>query len=406
MTSSKLARAHVLLAQGRPADAEREARRMLARNPQHPEAMIILAICLQEQKKLDVALDVAHQAIGLAPEKPPAHFAMARVLYSLERWKDAHRAIAEAIRLAPRDADYYSLQGAIFLAENNWQEALASAVRGLQCDPEHVDCANLRSMALTKMGRRAEAGLTIDETLRREPENAMTHANKGWTLLHENRPHEAMLSFREALRLEPDNEWARQGILEALRARHFIYRQMLKYYLFMSQLSGRARWGVILGFYILYQFLNGYGRSTPTMQPFIVPVLILYAIFVYLTWISRPLFNLALFINSFGRLALNEGEKRQARVVGLTLLTAIMLLIAGGRFGNAEVFILGIVSLTFLIPLSNVLEVTARRWLRERITATLILAALGIAGAFADPSLLSLYFIGILGFSIFANAAR
>lgn len=406
MVSPELERARLLLAQGRHKEAESEIRRLLASDPHDADALIVLAISLDRQQKSTQALDVAKAAIAQAPQSPLAHYALAQVYYSLSRWQDAHAAIAEAIEIDPMDADYHSLQSAIFLVQRNWQEALAAAMRGLQCDPEHVHSANLRAIALNQLGRQDEAGLTIDETLRREPENATAHANKGWTLLHENRPDQALLSFRQALRLEPDHEWARDGMLEAMRASYFIYRQMLKYYLFMSRLSGGAQWALIIGFYVLYRMLLGLGKSNPELKPFILPVLIVYILFVFLSWIAKPLFNLALFVHPFGRLALNSAERLQARGVGINLSMVVGLLAAGYYYSYVRLFILGVVTLLFVIPLSNVLDPDHKQLRGMRIAAALLLAAMGIAGALVDPYWLSLYSLGILVFTIFAGAAR
>ncbi|MDB5311521.1 MAG: tetratricopeptide repeat protein [Gemmataceae bacterium] len=46
----------------------------------------------------------------------------------------------------------------------------------------------------------------------------------GWALLHARQPAEALTHFREALRLDPTNEWARDGLIEALKARYWVYR--------------------------------------------------------------------------------------------------------------------------------------------------------------------------------------
>ena len=56
MLSPELARAQLLLAQGRPAEAETEARHALASNPHDPDALIVLAACLEAQKKYEAAI--------------------------------------------------------------------------------------------------------------------------------------------------------------------------------------------------------------------------------------------------------------------------------------------------------------------------------------------------------------
>ncbi len=149
-------------------------------------------------------------------------------------------AAREAVRLDPEDADYYALLASIRVQQRQWADALHNAELGLAVAPDHVACANLKAMALVNLGRRQEADATIQTTLAKEPENAATHANQGWALLHMGDHKAAMEHFREALRLNPNMEWARQGILEALRARNPIYRILLKLFP-LDVAPGRAR---------------------------------------------------------------------------------------------------------------------------------------------------------------------
>ena len=195
---------------------------------------------------------------------------------------------------------------------------------GLQMDSEHVGCTNLRAMALVKLGRRQEAGATIDAALARNPENSMTHANQGWTLLESRDHKKALEHFRESLRLDPENEWARQGIVESLKAKHLIYSWMLRYFLWMSKLSPRAQWGVILGAYFGNRILSGLSRSNPELAPWILPVKILYLIFVILTWTAHPLFNLLLRLNRFGRFALSREQVVASNWLGATVLLGLI----------------------------------------------------------------------------------
>ena len=106
---------------------------------------------------------------------------------------------------------------------------------------------NLRAMALVNLGRKREAAEAMRGTLAKDPQNAFSHANQGWTLLHQGDHAQGLEHFREALRIDPELDWAAAGTVEALKARHLLYRLMLRYFLWMSRLGGRARWGVILG---------------------------------------------------------------------------------------------------------------------------------------------------------------
>ena len=54
-----------------------------------------------------------------------------------------------------------------------------------------------------------------------------------------------------------------------------------------------AQWVVILGFVFGRQVLASIARANPALAPFVVPMLVLSFAFLMLTWISSPLFNLA-----------------------------------------------------------------------------------------------------------------
>ena len=64
--SAHLARAQLLMAQSRPADAERELMLALASRPDDPAALALLALSRSEQRKGPEALAAAESAIGLA----------------------------------------------------------------------------------------------------------------------------------------------------------------------------------------------------------------------------------------------------------------------------------------------------------------------------------------------------
>src|SRR5581483_7555851 len=126
--------------------------------------------------------------------------------------------------------------------------------------------------ALVKLGRKTEAASTIDGALQRDPENARSHANQGWTYLHRGEPKLAMVHFREALRIDPTLDWARAGMVEALKAHNVIYRWVLRYFLFMSRLNKQARWGILIGGYIGYRVALNVAQTNPTLAPYLWPI--------------------------------------------------------------------------------------------------------------------------------------
>ena len=348
-----LERARLLLGQSRHELAEQELRLELAEDPQNAEAHALLALCLSEQKKYAPATEEAKQAIALAPDEAFGHYALAHVMFDRRRFDEALVAAREAVGLEPADADYHALVAQVLHSERRWDEALETAETGLQLDPEHVACNNLRAMSLVKLGRRQEAGQTLEAALARDPEDAVSHANRGWTLLEGGDPNKAMEHFREALRLQPQMEWARLGIVEALKAKNPVYRILLKYFFWMSRMSSRAQWGVILGAYFGYRILRNVAQSNPHLAPYINPVCWAYTTFALITWLARPLFDLVLRLNRFGRLALPPDRVTASNCLGLCLLAALasagiaiasdseMAVLAAGFFGILSIPVAG-----------------------------------------------------------------
>ena len=361
--------------------AEKELRQFLAATPENAFALAVLAISLAELRRRDEAEAAAREAIGHEPDLAFAHYALARVLTDRNRLDDASAAIREAVRLEPDDADYHGMNAAIELGKERWQAALDAAETGLQMDPEHVTCNNLRAMALVKLGRQNEAGTTIDNTLSREPDNSFSHANKGWTLLEQGRRKEALAHFQESLRLEPGNEWAREGLVEALKAGNPIYAVALKYFLWMQKLSSGARWAIIVAGYFGNRLLGQIAGSNPDWAPWIAPVRILYISFVLLTWLAVPVFNLFLFAHPLGRHALNGEERRQATSVGLCFAIAFLLALGAlnPAFRSANLFAAMIMGL-LAIPVAAVYS-CHEGWPRKTMAAIAI--ALGLAGGAA-----------------------
>ena len=323
-------RAQMLMQQGRFELAEEQLRLALGEESEHHFAHALLSICLLEREKYDDAQQEAQQSIHKAPDEAIGFYALATVMESRNRLKEAREAINEAIRVEPWNCMHFARLAQIEFGSSRWTECLQAAEQGLQFEPENVECTNLRAMALVKLGRREEAGQTIDAALASEPDNAVTHANQGWTLLHSGQPTKAAEHFREALRLDPNLEWARLGIVEALKARNPLYRGMLKWFLWMSRLSPRVQIAMVLGLVFGKQILSSVCAAVPLLTPIRLPLAMAYIIFAWMTWVAPSLFNLVLCLDRFGRLILNRSEKLGAAITGV----CILLMLGTGLFGQ------------------------------------------------------------------------
>lgn len=411
--SGGMERALLLLQQRRFDLAEKELRQILATEPDHFPAHAWLSLTLMEMGRYPEAQTEAEQAIHLAPDHPYGYFVLSRVFHQQNQLRQAEKAIGEAIRLNPQEADYFAVLAGIFASQQAWAKVLQAAEQALALDAEHIGAGNLRAMALNKLGRRQESVGALDAALVRDPENALTHANQGWIALEQRDHGKAMDHFREALRLNPELNWARTGILEALKARNPIYRWLLQYFFWMSRMGPRLQWGVILGAYFGYQVVRGVANNNPQLSPYLTPLLVLYALFVYLTWTGKTLFNLFLRLDSFGRLVLTPRQILVSNVVGSMLLLGILSLVVGWSVPLFPASAVGYVLALLVIPVAHTLEREPGR--NQKIlfaytTGLALVAVLGIGALLVNApiffNLAQLFFFGIFAFGWIGNILR
>lgn len=360
MEADPFARARVLLEQNRYDLAEREVRARIGQAADDPEGYILLSLCLSARRD-PAGLDAAKRAVELAPDDARAHFAMSRAQMTRSDLDAAEASLLRAIELQPWQPDFHGNLAAIKLGKYDWKAALEAADTGLAFDPENNTCLNNRAAALTKLGRHNEAARTLDDGLENNPEDAFSHANRGWSLLHENE-RKAIVHFRESLRLAPGLEWAKLGMLEALRAKNWFYRRVLQFFLWLSRFSPRVQMALMLGIYIVVRMVGWLGREMPEFVPYVNAVILLYLAFVAAAWFAPHAMNLVLLTSRDGRMLL-EPEKRWVSAICMLFLFAALGLAAFGLL-TPEERLIPFAALAFLVGvhIGSVFAIPAGRY--------------------------------------------
>ncbi len=350
----RLDRAWLLYRKDREEEALRETQRALGEDPEYGEAHTLMALCLTGLGRGEEATTVARRAIALEPESGLPHFVLARVLSDRDLDEEALEALRVAIRLQPDKPEYTAFEGSLLLALERFQEAVAAADRGLELEPDHVASLNVRAMALTRLGRHDEAARGVDAALEQDPDNSWSHANRGWTHLHKQETGGALTAFTEALRIDPNNEWARGGLVEALKARNFVYRWILSWYLFAGRFSGRARFGMIIGLYLFVRVSTRLMREYEALTPFAAVLALAYMGFVYLTWVGDGLFNLLLFLDPRGRRVMSREERLSGALIGASYALGLGFFAAAALSGLwAQGSIVLVAAFVLAIPASS-----------------------------------------------------
>lgn len=381
-----LQRAMLLIQQGRSEEARDALLQVLAEDPEHDYAHALMAISLLGMDEDSEALASVRKAIGLSPDVSYYHSIMALILVHNKKSKEALVSAQEGVKLDPDSAYAYGVEAKIYFQLSRWKEANESAERGLAIDSEDVELTNIRSMALTKLGLRDEASAAIDTALRNQPDNSRTHANKGWNLLHDGQYKEAMESFREALRLDPNNEWARQGIIESIKADTVIYRPILKTFLWLTTLPPNTLFFLVIGFFVLGRFLGPLESNNPEYAGAIGIFRIMYIGIIYLSWTANTMFNLVLFAHPIGKHALSRVQKQASAIVGVLLILGLGSIVWMFAATPGDVAVnMAWISFGLVIPVSGLEHLSESKWRNFHLFFCCAMGVVG-SGAVLSPA--------------------
>lgn len=319
MTEYSLSKVGILIQQKKYDAAEKILRQLLAQEPTNIHYLALLAELNLQQDRIDKAESIIDDAIGLSPDTAHLYFIKSRIDIQKDKYDDAEKSIQEAITLDPYTADFFAWLANIKLARKQYEESLRMANQALSIDPEDLLALNVRSTVLLKLNKKEESFQTIEGALRQDPNNAYTHTNYGWGLLEKGDHKKALKHFKEALKNNPNYDYAQKGMMEALKAKYLIYRLFLRYAFWIGNLSAKYQWGVILGLYFGTRALNMLADSYPALEPYLLPVIILLVIFAFSTWVIRPLSNLFLRFNAYGKFLLGKQEKISSNFVAVSL---------------------------------------------------------------------------------------
>lgn len=408
MIDNLIQRAQILLEQNRYEEANKILTDLLAKEPNNYHLLSIcseVALQLGDTKKAE---GLINSAISHAPDVDYLYYVKSRVMLQLEKYDDAESCLMEATAMNPNNADYFALLGNIKLSRKKFQDALDMANKALELDAENILGLNTRSSALLKLNKKEESFKTIEGALKEDPNNAYTHANYGWSLLEKGDPTKALKHFKEALKNDPNFSYAQAGMMEALKAKYLLYRLFLKYAFWMSNLTAKYQWGVILGFYFASRALDSAATRFPVLEPFITPILIIMAIFAFSTWVIQPISNLFLRLNVYGKHLLSKKQILSSNFVGVSAIVFIASLLAYVFSGELKWVVSAAFGFAMMVPFSVMFSPTKYKYSLLIYTGLMFLiGSTAVYETFRSGAVFnqfSNYFLfGFVGFQFVAN---
>jgi len=400
---NRLTKVNILIQQEKYTEAENILKGMLAQDSNNILVLALTAEVKLQQDEYEEADSIVDTAIGLAPDAGDLYYLKSRIAMARNKYGEAEQLIRRAIEINAIDADYFAILASINLGRKQFSEALENANHALEIDAENITALNARSTALIKLDRKEESYQTIEGALKEDPNNPYTHANYGWGLLEKGDHEKSLVHFKEALSIEPNLESAQAGMVEALKAKNPIYRLFLKYMFFMSKLTAKYQWGVIIGLYLGFRVLSRIARNNEALQPYLYPLLAALALIAFSTWILGPVSNLFLRFNKYGQLLLDKKEKMSSNFVALGLAIFFIGVILYFALSNQNFLAVAVYGFSMMLPCSVMFSPT--KYPNMLMVYTIAMAIVG-AGAIAiafrtDVLINTLTFVFLIGFVAF-----
>ncbi|MBI5359441.1 MAG: tetratricopeptide repeat protein [Planctomycetes bacterium] len=409
--TNTLEKAGFLIHHARYDQAEKEIRGLLADHPENGIAHSMLAlVLLHDQRRKKESITEAEKAVGMMPDSAYAFYILSVVHLNHENITNAERAIEEALKIDPEEPDYYYVYSSVRMQQKRHREALKLAEKGLELDPEDEDCRKARAIALIRLNRPAEADMVLEDVLQNNCEDPEAFAIRGWAALEKREYKTALEHFREALRLDPSSEYAKNGLVTALKAKSLFYRMFFLYYSFMNKLSETGRWGIIIGLYVLIRIMSSVSKSNPALAPYLKPIVIAYGVFAFLTWTMNSFYNFILRFNKYGKYALSKGQVMGANLAaGIVTLSATQLVIF--LLTGQAVLILGAIgAFAMILPISGTFEYYDTKSFSKLATLTSVLflmlavyVVLGFLNYASAATWFMAYLAGVVIFTWVAN---
>ncbi|WP_158847511.1 tetratricopeptide repeat protein [Algibacter sp. L1A34] len=375
MDSPNLERGIQLFEIGRYQDAIPYFQTALTEDVNNSNAKYFLAQSFFLTKDLDKALILALDLRSEIPNWSNVYFLLSQIYLHQDKIKEAEENIDKSIELEPHDEHAFGQKAYIQITKKNFEAALNFANEGLRINPKSNFCLNARTTALTKLNRKEEAKSTIENLLEDDPEDAHSHANVGWSYLEHNDTKKALTHFKEALSLNPNLDYARSGMVTAIKSKNKVYKLYLRYSFWMNKQSGKNQWIFIIGIYIAYK-LSAKLISVSGYTFLLIPLIIAYLLFALGSWIMEPLSNMLLILDKYGKYLLDKNEKLSGQIFFGLLVGALIMFLCNVFTKNDYFTMLSLTCLAAVLPLTRgVLANTEKSKIINLIYGGIMLAA-------------------------------
>jgi protein O-GlcNAc transferase len=197
------ARALRLHEAGQTVEAETIYRRILAEEPRHVGALLLLGTLAQESGRLDEARQLLEQALALDDRMPELHYGLAVVLQAQGEADTAIARYRQAVALRPAYPEAHNNLAILLQQAGDMETALSHYAEALRHRPGYAEARNNLGTALAAAGRVEEAMAAYRAALDLDPRYRQAALNLGRLLEARGEWSAAAALYRETLDRDP-----------------------------------------------------------------------------------------------------------------------------------------------------------------------------------------------------------
>jgi len=203
---------------GRLHEAEPLYLEILAREPDHADALHHLGMAAGQVGRYDAAVDLIQRALAIKPDYPEAFNNLGNALQSQGQLDEAIAAYRRAIFLRPNSPDVHSNLGGALNAKGQHDEAIAAERHAIALNPKYPLAHFNLGNALKDKGQLDEAIVAYRRAVTLEPNYPEAHFNIGTAQSEKGKLEQAIAAYRRAIAVKPDYAEAHWNLSLALLA--------------------------------------------------------------------------------------------------------------------------------------------------------------------------------------------
>jgi predicted O-linked N-acetylglucosamine transferase (SPINDLY family) len=221
--------ARLLNERGQLAEAKVVCDDILIRQPDHWEALILLAELEAKLQNLERAGQLYARLIELRPDFAPAYYKRGNLLRSRGQLEAALANYDQAVSLDPKHANAFCNRGVVLGLLSRREQALASYDRAIELNPADALALYNRGDALRELKRFDDALASYDRAISAVPTYAEAHCNRG-VLLQELKEWDLALdSYNRCIEINPGISYAYLNRGNLLRERKKLEMALANY---------------------------------------------------------------------------------------------------------------------------------------------------------------------------------